>query len=478
MSEMPAASASPGAVVDWQRHLEPLGSRALVVTPRGSLSYREILAEAIELGEAFGRHGISGVTPAFVIHATNDVAARLVAFLACQIAGCAYVPRPAVASGEVADVVGGIADKQLPPGQCLWLLGGRRGWRGWHWQGRSLVRVEPEQESSGNSDGLASGTSWQGGWPALVVFTSGSTGQAKGVAHSQASLMAATSGFQRFFGIDASYSKVFVVLPTHHIAGFMVLFRALVFGQSLVCFPESHWLDAAATAPAYDLVSMVPTQLFSALNHPAALKRLRMSRLVLLGGGAPSRTLLVAASEKISNISVSYGSSEAAATMMATAVGQPLGPLVPLPHSQFIRRDEHLLLASPALFSGYFIGGLFEPCPLSEGYWDTGDRGERDGEGWRLLERADGVIKLAGTKIPLRDLRERLQRWWGSAVEVVVDSRADDVWGEVPIIKLVSAAELPLQTIRLQDFYPQIPKRFPPCVVVWQPIPELSSGIK
>src|SRR5688500_6649126 len=105
---------------------------------------------------------------------------------------------------------------------------------------------------------------------AVVVATSGTTGEPKGVVHTHESLRAAASITSARLGVDAASDVWLAALPLAHIGGMSVVVRALLTGTRLTFDAD----DASAT-----LVSLVPTQLL----------RMNVSRFrnVSLGGTAP-----------------------------------------------------------------------------------------------------------------------------------------------------------------------------------------------
>lgn len=116
---------------------------------------------------------------------------------------------------------------------------------------------------------------------AVVVSTSGSTGDAKEVGLSAGAIFASSKATNKFFGASKGQTWS-LLLPLTHIAGVNVLVRALELGTIAI--------DARGITGKYpdaDYTAIVPTQLFRALNGDAdLLAHLLSAKSVLVGGAA------------------------------------------------------------------------------------------------------------------------------------------------------------------------------------------------
>jgi O-succinylbenzoic acid--CoA ligase len=178
-----------------------------------------------------------------------------------------------------------------------------------------------------------------------------------------------------------------LLLPTHHIAGVNVLVRAIVLGSELV---SSH----------YDYTSIVPTQLFRALNgDQQLLTALKESKAVLVGGGAIQKDLLTLAKEVGINVVTSYGMSEMS--------GGCIYDGLPLQGVEIqIQNDGRIALRGPMRATEYL--GVTTPLADSEGWFVTDDAGEL-AEGRLVVKgRLDDQIISGGEKISLGAIDEFL----------------------------------------------------------------------
>jgi len=139
---------------------------------------------------------------------------------------------------------------------------------------------------------------------ALVVNTSGSTGSTKLVAISKSALISSANASNKFLGagIGDTWS---LLLPTTHIAGLNVIIRATVLGTRVIDNRNTTSYQDA------DFVSIVPTQLYKAVNKdPKLLEHLNAAESVLVGGSHLDLKLKKEAETKHVKIVTTYGMTE------------------------------------------------------------------------------------------------------------------------------------------------------------------------
>lgn len=233
---------------------------------------------------------------------------------------------------------------------------------------------------------------------ALVMATSGSTGEPKGALLSPANLVSSADATHEFLGGPGQW---LLALPGHHIAGIQVLIRSLIAGVEPLCLDlrAGFSLDAFGTA-ARELkntgdrlyTSLVPNQLVKAMDTLAGIEALRLFDAILVGGAAIGGDTLRAARELGINVVTTYGSSETAGGCVYN--GQPI-------RGARVRIDDHgrIHLGGPMVARGY------RNIPDAEafrepGWFATSDLGVL-GEDGRLtvLGRADNIIITGGLKI-------------------------------------------------------------------------------
>ncbi|GAB3622757.1 o-succinylbenzoate--CoA ligase [Mariniluteicoccus endophyticus] len=266
---------------------------------------------------------------------------------------------------------------------------------------------------------------------ALIVATSGSTGTPKGVRLSAAAIRASAESTHRFLGGPADWT---LCLPLHYVAGAMVAARAHVAGTRLVQVrPDLAGLPTPTT-PAY--VSLVPTQLARALDHPARTEALAAHRAVLLGGAAAAPDLLARARDAGITVVTTYGMSETSGGCVYD--GTPLDTTT-------VTLDDtgRIDLTGPMVFSGYHGRPDLTAETLVDGTVRTRDRGEWVDGRLRVLGRIDDVVVSGGVNVDLAALERLLKQHHPEAVVVGVP---DPEWGTR--IVATGPIDLPLRELR------------------------------
>jgi o-succinylbenzoate---CoA ligase len=285
---------------------------------------------------------------------------------------------------------------------------------------------------------------------ALVVPTSGSTGDPKGVLLSAAALAASAAATERRLG---GLGRWTLALPVTHVAGLQVVLRALRAGSPPVPVGAGPVGDGAARfvaataglGPGRRFTSLVPTQLRRLLAAgPAALDALRSYTAVLLGGAAPPAGLVATARAAGVSVVVTYGMSETCGGCVYDGV--PLdGVGVDLADGDRIR------IGGPVLAAGYRLRPELTRLAFAGGRFVTGDVGRLAGGRLTVLGRADDVLVTGGEKVAPAPVADALAEH-PAVAEAAVVGVADPDWGQrvVAVVVLRAGAGLTLAEARRQ----------------------------
>jgi len=259
-----------------------------------------------------------------------------------------------------------------------------------------------------------------------IFFTSGSTGEPKGVrltwGNHEAS--ATASATVQPVGPDDSW---LAVLPLFHLGGFAITYRMFRAGGTVVLEPS---FDAARAAELMDTVSyasVVPTMLTALLaEHPTPFAG--PSKAVLIGGGPVSDGLIAGARAAGLPVVATYGLTETGSQVAAVPPADPGAGAVPLEGVAI----EAGTAGSPAAvrISGPMISPGYWEEPDREEWLETRDLGYLDESGrLHIIGRSDDVIISGGENIHPAEVEAALD-----ALAMVTASAVfgvpDELWGE------------------------------------------------
>jgi O-succinylbenzoic acid--CoA ligase len=240
---------------------------------------------------------------------------------------------------------------------------------------------------------------------AVVVATSGTTGEPKGAVLTHDAVIASARATSGRLGVDPTSDSWLALLPVAHIGGLSVILRALVTGTPLV-------FEAPAT-----LVSLVPTQ--------ANRMDLSAFRWVVVGGSADWR-------DRPPNVVRTYGMTETGSGVVYD--GLPLDGV----EVRIDDADGQIHLRGPMLLRAHRDGT--DP-KTADGWLATGDSGSFGTDGRLHVDgRLGDVIVTGGEKVWPSAVEDAL-RTHEDVAEVAVAGRADDEWGQRVVAWVVTSGD-------------------------------------
>jgi malonyl-CoA/methylmalonyl-CoA synthetase len=295
--------------------------------------------------------------------------------------------------------------------------------------------------------------------PALIGYTSGTTGTPKGAVLSHGNLLASSESVRlawRWTGDD----RLVLALPLFHIHGLGVgLHGTLLTGSSAVLLPRfdpDAVLDAVAAHDA-TLFFGVPTMYARLAGSPrlAELGRLRLC----VSGSAPLPPAIFdrLADGSGQRVLERYGMTETGMNVSNPYDGERRPGTVgfPLPGVELrLAGNGEVHLRGPNVFSGYWGRPDATAAAFTDdGWFKTGDIGEHDPDGYlRLVGRARDLIITGGLNVYPREVEDVLLEH-PSVAEVAVAGTPDTEWGEVVTAWVVPApAATPPEEAELAGF--------------------------
>lgn len=246
---------------------------------------------------------------------------------------------------------------------------------------------------------------------AVVLATSGSTGDPRGVLLPAAALRAsADAALDRLAGHgrgeESPAATWLAALPVTSAGGLQVLVRSVVAGSDPVVlgsvggaapFDPGEFAAAAletrrraGSGPAY--VSLVPAQLRRLLGEPAAVEGLHALDAVVLGGAAAARSMLDAARDLGVSVTTTYGMTETGGGCVYD--GRPLDGV-----GVRIGSGDEIELTGPTLAAGYRLRPADTAARFVDGWYRTGDLGRLDDGRLRVAGRLDDVVQVRGVNV-------------------------------------------------------------------------------
>jgi O-succinylbenzoic acid--CoA ligase len=317
---------------------------------------------------------------------------------------------------------------RLEPGAARWLDIDMPG----DLKGSALIETTPE--------------SWAPERVQAIVFTSGTTGQPKGVQ--------LTFG-NHFWSATASALRLGVLpedswllnLPLYHVGGLAIVFRSCLYGTAVVL---QQGFDPQATLQAIlvegvSVVSLVPTMLYRLLELPHAGEILARLRYLLLGGAGAQPTLLKKALAAAIPLAVTYGMTETASQIATAApelsarkpgsAGKPLlfcRLRIVNDLGQDLPPGEtgQILVNGPTVMPGYYRQDRRPANSIQTEWFATGDLGylDTDGDLWVVQRRVDLIISGGENIYPVQVEQTLLEH--PAVAQACVVGYDDIEWGQ------------------------------------------------
>lgn len=301
-----------------------------------------------------------------------------------------------------------------------------------------------------NPDGTLARVRYAPERPALLVFTSGSTGPPKAALLSHGNVWHAAGLSNANIPLGPG-KRWLLSLPLYHVSGLSILFRCFLAGASVVLPQREQPLQDAMAWYGVTHASLVAAQLRWLLFADSGAKALSRLDAVLLGGGPMPAALLESAHAGGVPIHVSYGLTEMASQVATTPPGAALALLqrgAPVLEEGTVRigGGEAVELRGAARFGGYWNGAALEKPFDADGWFRTGDRGALDAEGVLTIHgRLDNMFISGGENIQPEEIELALVALPGVGQAAVVPV-ADETYGQRPFAFLLledATIELP-----------------------------------
>ena len=308
--------------------------------------------------------------------------------------------------------------------------------------------------------------------PALIMYTSGTTGHPKGAVLTHSNLagqvMTALYTNPPHLGHDVG----FIGVPLFHIAGIGNVLPAITLGAPTVVYPlgafnPGELLDVLE-AEGVTGIFLVPAQWQAVCAEQQARPRTLRLRTLSWGAAPASDTLLreMAQTFQGCNIVAAFGQTEMS-PVTCMLLGEDairklgsVGKVIPTVAARIVDDNMNdvatgdvgeIVYRAPTLMAGYWNNPKATAESFAGGWFHSGDLVRSDDEGYIwVVDRKKDMIISGGENVYCAEV-ENVLAAHPDIVEVAVIGRPDEKWGEVPVaVAAVSAPQLRLED--LTDF--------------------------
>lgn len=265
------------------------------------------------------------------------------------------------------------------------------------------------------ADGELPGERYDPGATMAVLFTSGTSGRAKGACLSWGNLEASAQAAASRLG-PAVGGRWLACMPLFHVGGLSILARSVLFGGPVRLQAR---FDAVAVSDALDTgdiaaVSLVPTMLSRLLAFRAGRPAPTTLRVLLLGGAAAAPELVSRALAAGFPVCPTYGLTEASSQVATAAPPSGLAgtaPMLPLPGIDLRIVDGEggaaaagcegeIAVRGPVVMQRYLNNPDATARAIQDGWLLTGDIGYLDADGaLHVLDRRTDLVVSGGENV-------------------------------------------------------------------------------
>jgi O-succinylbenzoic acid--CoA ligase len=268
---------------------------------------------------------------------------------------------------------------------------------------------------------------------AVIMYTSGTTGRARGAVLTRSALLASAQASAANMGWEPDDCWL-LAMPIARVGGLSILTRCLIARRTVALAPTfdaslvPQWMDEWRTT----LASMVPTMLALALERNPEWRPPSYLRAIQVGGAAAPPRLLKEAAQRKVPVVITYGCTELGSQVVVTPYEQrfnptPCGAGSPLPGADVRVVDGRIEVRGPMRMAGY----LGEPPLDPEAWFDTGDIGQFDAGGClHVRARRADLIVSGGENVYPAEVERVLEACHGIRAAAVFGV-PDETWGQI-----------------------------------------------
>lgn len=336
----------------------------------------------------------------------------------------------------------------------------------------AVIVTDPSSPGSGDD----AGAEGDGDDVAVLLYTSGTTGEPKAAVLRHRNLVSYVLSTVEFAGAGEDEAAV-VSVPPYHIAGISSVLSATFSGRRVVHleqFDPQTWVDTVRTESATHAM-VVPTMLTRILDVIAADGGGLPSLRALSYGGGPMPTAVIeramgllphvgfvnayGLTETSSTVALlgpddhreAFASKDPSVRRRLGSVGRPLDTIevtIRGPEGEELDTGERgEIWVRGDQVAGEYVGR----AGAQDGWFDTRDAGHLDRDGFLFVHgRLDDVIVRGGENLSPGEIEDAILEVAG-VVEAAVVGVPDEQWGEKVVAAIVTDGEADVSTAAIQD---------------------------
>ncbi len=290
--------------------------------------------------------------------------------------------------------------------------------------------------------------------PALIMYTSGTTGRPKGAVLTHTNLAGQATTFLFTSGADLNNDVGFIGVPLFHIAGIANMIPGILLGRPTVIYPlgafDPGTLLEVLEAEGVTGIFLVPAQWQAVCAQQQSNPRKLQLRTLSWGAAPASDTLLRSMSETFpgTRILAAFGQTEMS-PVTCMLLGDDairklgsVGKVIPTVSARVVDENMNdvpvgrvgeIVYRAPTLMVGYWNNPTATEEAFAGGWFHSGDLVRQDEEGYVwVVDRKKDMIISGGENIYCAEV-ENVLAGHPAVAEVAVIGRADERWGEVPV---------------------------------------------
>ncbi len=363
-----------------------------------------------------------------------------------------------ISTAALAPVLDRVRDRLPGIGAGRWILidGTRAAFRNYHDLVASESESEPPEAELVGSD------------PYNIIYSSGTTGEPKGIVHTHE----VRAGYCTLFASAFRMTPESVCLHAGSIVfngAFLDLMPWMYLGGTYILHPAfdaGRVIEEVERSQVTHMV-MVPSQIIALLNHPSFAPDKLASLEMIQSVGAPlhleyKHRLNEALPGRFYEL---YGLTEGFMTVLdrsdavrkAGSVGAPIGfyeMRILDDHGREVPASQigEICGRGPLMMAGYYKRPDLTAKAVVDGWLHSGDLGYVDEDGYLfLVDRKKDMIISGGVNVYPRDIEEVAVRH-PAVREVTVFGVEDARWGETPVAAVILHAEIAVAPAELADW--------------------------